>query len=108
MLVDRCKHEKVEVVLRMLRTSRVRLLYDYSQEIMGNVFMDAIKMELLNEVNVLRKRAYLLPRDSMVHKIIEAKHGEHEFAYYKEEKKEHDKMSTPHLNHWFDQREKKI
>ena len=33
----------------------------------------------------MRRRAYLLPKDSMVHKIPVAKSGEHQFAAYNEE-----------------------
>ena len=33
----------------------------------------------------MRKRAYLLPRDSMVHKLPISKNGEHQYASYKED-----------------------
>ena len=36
----------------------------------------------------MRKRAYLLPRDSMVHKLPMASNGEHQFAMYREEEQE--------------------
>ena len=44
--------------------------------------------ELLHETNEMRRRAYLLPREAMVHKLPMAKHGEHQFAAYKEELKD--------------------
>ena len=39
----------------------------------------------MHETTEMRKRAYLLPRDSMVHKLPVAKNGEHQFAAYSEE-----------------------
>lgn len=42
-------------------------------------------MELMNEVNQIRRRAYLLPRDAMVHKLPLPKHGEHSYVAYNEE-----------------------
>ena len=47
--------------------------------------MDALRLEMLYETNEMRKRAYLLPRESMVHKLPSARHGEHQFAAYHEE-----------------------
>jgi hypothetical protein len=41
------------------------------------VCCDFLKLELLHETTEMRRRAYLLPRDSMVHKLPIAKHGEH-------------------------------
>jgi len=41
-------------------------------------------MELFNEVNEIRKRAYLLPRDAMVHKLSVPQNGEHTYAAYNE------------------------
>lgn len=42
-------------------------------------------MELLNEVNQIRKRAYLLPRHAMVHYLPNPRYGEHTYAAYSEE-----------------------
>ena len=79
------RFEKVEVGLRYLRTSRIMLAHDYCSDIESVLFLDAIKVELLNEVNQIRRRAYLLPRDAMPYKVPLPKHGEHSFAAYSEE-----------------------
>jgi hypothetical protein len=42
-------------------------------------------MELFYEVNQIRRRAYLLPRDAMVFKLPLPRHGEHTYANYSEE-----------------------
>ena len=47
--------------------------------------MDTLRLELMLETSEMRKRAYLLPRDSMVHKLPVAKNGEHAYAAYFEE-----------------------
>ena len=60
------------------------LAHDYCQELTGAVCLDSIKLELLNETTLMRRRAYLLPRDSMVHKIPVARTGEHQYANYRE------------------------
>jgi len=61
------------------------LAHDYCEELTGAICLDSLRLELLHETNEMRKRAYLLPRDSMVHKLPAAKNGEHGFAAYYEE-----------------------
>lgn len=60
------------------------LCHDYCNDIAGQVYMDTIKMELFNEVNQIRRRAYLLPRDAMVHKLPPSHYGEHQYVAYNE------------------------
>lgn len=45
------RFDKVELGLRYLRTSRMMLAHDYCSDIESVLFLDAIKVELLNEVN---------------------------------------------------------
>lgn len=47
--------------------------------------MDALKLELVNEVNQMRRRAYLLPKESMVHQIPIARFGEYQSEAYRPE-----------------------
>jgi len=61
------------------------LCHDYCSDIESAVYLDAIRMELINETNSIRKRAYLLPREAMVHKLPLPKYGEHTLAAYSEE-----------------------
>ena len=77
--------EKTEVLLREMRTCRMQLAHDFCEEITGSICQDALRLELLAETNEMRRRAYLLPKDSMVHKLPVAKSGEHQFAAYCEE-----------------------
>lgn len=44
-----------------------------------------MRVELMNEVNQIRKRAYLLPRHAMIHHLPISKYGEHTYAAYNEE-----------------------
>ena len=75
---------KTEVLLRQMRTCRMLLAHDYIEELQGAICLDTIRLELLHETNEMRRRAYLLPRESMVHKLPNAKNGEHCFAAYNE------------------------
>ena len=79
------KFEKVEIGLRYLRTSRILLCHDFCSDVQSEIYVQSVRMELLNEVNHIRRRAYLLPRDAMVHKLPLPKYGEHTFAAYSED-----------------------
>ena len=61
------------------------LAHDFCTDVESQVYVDTIKMELFNEVNQIRRRAYLLPRDAMVHKLPVPRFGEHSYAAYNEE-----------------------
>ena len=69
--------EKTECLLRQMRTCRMQLAHDYCEELTGAICLDALKLVLMHETNEMRRRAYLLPKDSMVHKLPRAKNGEH-------------------------------
>ena len=60
-----------------MRTCRMMLAHDYCEELTGAISLDLLRLELLHETNEMRRRAYLLPKDSMVHKLPVAKNGEH-------------------------------
>ena len=60
----------------------MQLAHDYCEELTGAICLDALRLELMHETNEMRRRAYLLPKDSMVHKLPKCKHGEHQFAAY--------------------------
>jgi len=62
------------------------LCHEYCQDMSSTIYLDSIKTELLNEVQQIRRRAYLLPKESMVHEIAPADYGEWTWANYKEEK----------------------
>ena len=73
-----------------MRTCRMQLAHDYCEEMTGAACLDTLKLELLHESNQMRRRAYLLPRDSMVHKLPVASNGEHQYAHYFEPTDEED------------------
>ena len=77
--------EKAEVLLRQMRTCRMQLAHDYCEEVTGAICLDTLRLELLHEANEMRRRAYLLPKESMVHKLPAALNGEHQYAAYSEE-----------------------
>ena len=86
-VVNNC-NDKVEVILRQLRTCRMMLCHDFCEEMQGVLCQDSLRLELLQETSEMRRRAYLLPRESMVHKLPFPKDGEHQYAAYKEEIKD--------------------
>lgn len=61
------------------------LCHDYCLDVSSSHYLDTIKFELINEVNLIRRRAYLLPRDAMLHQIPISKYGELTYAAYNEE-----------------------
>lgn len=65
-----------------MRTCRMMLAHDYLEELSGAISIDTLKLELLHETNEMRKRAFLLPKGSMVHKLPASKNGEHAYANY--------------------------
>jgi hypothetical protein len=61
---------------------RVMLAHDFCEEVNSVVCLDSLKMQLMHETNVMRRRAYLLPKDHMIHTVYPSNKGEHEFYYY--------------------------
>jgi|LauGreDrversion4_2_1035121.scaffolds.fasta_scaffold1969604_1 hypothetical protein len=61
------------------------LCHDYCSDVNSSLYLDSVRVELLNEINGIRRRAYLLPRDAMVHKIPQASFGEYTSAAYNEQ-----------------------
>jgi hypothetical protein len=53
-------------------------------------------MQLLHETNIMRKRAYLLPKDHMVHTVHPSMRGEHEFYFYNEQPEDPEELRTLH------------
>lgn len=86
-VVDK-RFDKVELGLRYLRTARIMLAHDYCTDIESSLFLDAMRCELLNETTQIRKRAYLLPKEAMVHKLPMPRFGEHSYAAYADEEPE--------------------
>ena len=76
------KFPKVEIGLRYLRSCRILLCHDYCTDIQSQIYLDSMRLELMNEVNQIRQRAYLLPRHAMVHSIPRSKYGESQYAAY--------------------------
>ena len=83
-IIDK-KFEKVEIGLRYMRTSRMMLAHDYCTDIESALYLDAIRMELINQTDHIRRRANLLPREAMLHKLPLPTYGEHNLAAYSEE-----------------------
>lgn len=61
------------------------LCTDYAQDVLARVYCDALKLQTLWETDSLRRRAYLLPRDSIFVEMFPSRSGEHAFAHYNEE-----------------------
>lgn len=68
-----------------MRTSRILLGHDFCTDVESALYLDAIRMELIAETNHIRKRAYLLPREAMLHKLPQPTYGEHTYSAYSEE-----------------------
>ena len=52
---------KPEVCLRILRSYRVKLLHEFCQNVLSEVYLDSIKVQTLSTCNQLRWKATLLP-----------------------------------------------
>ena len=65
-----------------MRTARMMLAHDYCEELTGAICLDTLRLELLHETNEMRKRAFLLPKNAMVHQLPRRKNGEHGYALY--------------------------
>ena len=52
---------------------------------LARIYCDALKLQTLWETDSLRRRAYLLPRDSIFVEMFPSRSGEHAFAHYNEE-----------------------
>ena len=79
------RSEKPEVLQRVLRTSKVMLCLGYCTDLVATISCDALKLQLLHQTDELRKRAYLMPRESQVFEFFKPAAGEHSFAAYNEE-----------------------
>ena len=87
-IVNSHKEQKIEVSMRQMRILKIILCHDYTQDMLARIFCDAIKLQILNETNILRKRVYLMPKESIFLQIPLPKYGEHEFAAYCEDPEE--------------------
>jgi hypothetical protein len=82
------KEQKIEVTQRQLRTLKIILCHDYCQSLLANVYCDSLKLQTMRETDTLRKRVYLLPRDSIFLDLFPPTSGEHSFAGYNEDHQE--------------------
>jgi hypothetical protein len=67
-IIDK-KFDKVEQGLRYMRTSRMMLAHDFCTDVESSLYLDAVRMELISQTDQIRRRAYLLPREAMLHKL---------------------------------------
>jgi hypothetical protein len=81
------KDEKFEVKQRMIRTYKIILCHDYCKDILARICVDSLKLDILHETNSLRKRSYLMPRESSVFELGMPQTGEHQFAAYSEDRR---------------------
>lgn len=79
------KEQKIEVTQKQLRGAKLVLCHDYCQDILARIYCDSLKLQVLHETDNLRKRAYLLPRESIFLELLSPRWGEHQFAAYNED-----------------------
>ncbi|CDW82479.1 UNKNOWN [Stylonychia lemnae] len=77
--------EKHEIQFRKLRTFRLSLCQDYCTDVLADVYGDAIKLQLLLDCDQIRKRAYLLPKESLFIEIGPGEYGEFQCVNYQQE-----------------------
>lgn len=70
-----------------MRTVRMSLLLDYCQELTVQNCYDQVKVELMNETRLMRARSFLLPKESMVHKLMPPDYGELYWCAFQDEVK---------------------
>lgn len=58
------KDQKIEVITKKLRCLKTVMCHDYCKDILSRVYCDAVKLQILLEIDTLRRRIYLLPRES--------------------------------------------
>jgi hypothetical protein len=87
------KDQKIEVMAKKLRAMKIVLSHDYCQDVLARVYNDSIKLQILYETDILRKRSYLLPKESGFLELEQPTQGEHQFAAYNAE--ETDKYGNP-------------
>lgn len=79
------KDAKFEVIQKKLRTLKIMMCHDYCKDILSKVYCDSIKLQILVETDRLRKRIYMMPKDSIFLDLFPPKHGEHFFAAYNQD-----------------------
>jgi len=87
---DQAKPMKYEVENRILRTFRMFLCLKYSHDVQLRACNDSIKLQLLLEVDRLRKRSFLLPKEASFLAPGRSMSGEHEFAFYNDQGDKYD------------------
>jgi hypothetical protein len=52
------------------------LCHDYCVDVASTIYLDSVRAELLNETQMIRRRAYPLPKEAMVHNVYQGEYGE--------------------------------
>lgn len=79
------KDQKIEVTAKKLRALKTVMCHDYIRHVLGRVYCDAVKLQTLCEVDILRRRIYMLPRECNFLELSVPKQGEYQCAAYTEE-----------------------
>jgi hypothetical protein len=70
---------------------------EFCESWLERICHESLKLQLLFEIDSLRKRAYLLPRENLVFSMNKAMSGEHSYAAYNEDTKDA-KSQEPFFN----------
>jgi hypothetical protein len=76
------------VAQRQLRTLKIVMCHDVCQDSLARIYYDSVKLQILHETDSLRRRVYMLPRDSTFLELFPPRNGEHMFAAYNEDHQE--------------------
>ena len=96
---------KLEVQQRKLRTFRMGLCYQFCHDLLAKVCVDSVNLQTMMETDRIRKRAYLMPKETFVFDLFTPTSGEHQYAGYREEPKSYPKDFS---KDFMDQKTKKI
>jgi hypothetical protein len=83
------KDQKIEVTAKKLRAFKTVMCHDYCRDILARVYCDAVKLQTLCEVDILRRRIYMLPRESIFLEMSTPRQGEYQSAAYREDAPDH-------------------
>jgi hypothetical protein len=89
------KDQKIEVTAKKLRALKIVMCHDYCKDVLARVYCDAVRLQILSEVDNLRRRIYMLPKESIFLELSVPRQGEYQSAAYREEAADAAKSSNP-------------
>ena len=71
------KNASLEVIAKQLRAVKIVLCHDFTQDVLARIYLDSVKLQIMTETDQLRRRIYMMPRESIFLEMSVPKSGEH-------------------------------